>query len=43
MIEMFNKNAKFLAYLAKGEAALRKVMNIPSEFKIYTMHGGQAL
>lgn len=40
MIEMFNKNPKFLSFIAQGEQAMRRLMNIPADFKIYTMHGG---
>ncbi|EGR31316.1 phosphoserine aminotransferase, putative [Ichthyophthirius multifiliis] len=43
MLEMFNKNPKFLSLMSKGEQALRKYMRIPNEFKIYTMVGGQAV
>lgn len=43
MLEMFNKQQKYLALINRGETALRRVMKIPNEFKIYTMPGGQAL
>ncbi|KAL4434722.1 hypothetical protein ABPG74_017142 [Tetrahymena malaccensis] len=43
MIEMFNKNPKFLNYITQGEQAMKRLLGIPAEFKIYTMHCGQAL
>lgn len=43
MLEMFNKQPKYLQLIKRGEDALRSLLSIPDNFKVYTMAGGQAL
>jgi len=40
MLEMFNKQPKYLNLLVQGEKALRELVNLPAEFRVYTMSGG---